>query len=344
MTFSRYSLLLLSLLLVGQLQAAAEQEEQLGDGMVNPGHHSQPAWFHQSFLDISEDVAEAADGGKRILLYMYQDGCPYCGKMMQDNFGNRDVSAIALKHFNVIAINMWGDREVTGLDGEVTTEKGFARSLGVQFTPTLIYLDEKGKVVLRLNGYYPPHQFMATLKYVGNKLESKEPFKDYYARSNPVAASGKLHLESGFRSAPFDLKPANKPLLVMFEQKQCAACDELHQDILKRPEVRKSFDQFDVALVDLWSKEPVVTPSGEKLKCNEWITKLGVQHAPTMVFFDQQGKEVFRTNAFLQAFHTHAVFDYVLTGAYKTQPEFQRFIQARADALEAKGIHVDLMK
>jgi hypothetical protein len=36
--------------------------------------------------------------------------------------------------------------------------------------------------------------------------------------------------------------------------------------------------------------------------------------------------------------------DYVLSGAYREQPNFQRFIQARADALEAQGIHVDLMQ
>jgi hypothetical protein len=37
------------------------------------------------------------------------------------------------------------------------------------------------------------------------------------------------------------------------------------------------------------------------------------------------------------------VMDYVASGAYLEQPSFQRFIAARADALEAQGIHVDLM-
>lgn len=35
-------------------------------------------------------------------------------------------------------------------------EKSFAKSLRVQFTPTLLMLDEKGETVLRLNGYIPP--------------------------------------------------------------------------------------------------------------------------------------------------------------------------------------------
>jgi thioredoxin-related protein len=36
-----------------------------------------PAWFKETFLDIREDVREAAAEGKRLLLYFGQDGCPY---------------------------------------------------------------------------------------------------------------------------------------------------------------------------------------------------------------------------------------------------------------------------
>jgi hypothetical protein len=59
--------------------------------------------------------------------------------------------------------------------------------------------------------------------------------------------------------------------------------------------------------------------------------------------FDSAGKEVFRTEAYLKAFHVQSAMDYVLSGAYREQPSFQRFIQARADALEARGVHIDLM-
>jgi len=58
--------------------AAVAAEEGTLDGGVNPGYHPPPPWFKQSFLDIREDVDEAATAGKRLLLYFYQDGCPYC--------------------------------------------------------------------------------------------------------------------------------------------------------------------------------------------------------------------------------------------------------------------------
>ncbi|HED15273.1 MAG TPA: hypothetical protein ENI64_00415 [Gammaproteobacteria bacterium] len=53
----------------------------------------------------------------------YQDGCPYCKKLLQDNFGQKAIADKTQKHFDVIAVNMWGDREVTDLNGNATTEK-----------------------------------------------------------------------------------------------------------------------------------------------------------------------------------------------------------------------------
>jgi hypothetical protein len=40
---------------------------------------------------------------------------------------------------------------------------------------------------------------------------------------------------------------------------------------------------------------------------------------------------------------TESVMDYVTTAAYKEQPNFQRYIDARADHLREQGIEVNLM-
>jgi thioredoxin-related protein len=61
------------------------------------------------------------------------------------------------------------------------------------------------------------------------------------------------------------------------------------------------------------------------------------------VFFDAEGKEVFRTAGYLKAFHIHGALDYVATGTYRSQPNFQRYLEARRGALEARGFKVDLM-
>lgn len=314
-------------------------------GMVNPGWHEPPAWFKESFLDIRDDVAEAAKAGRRLMLYFYQDGCPYCAKLLRENLSDRAIADKTRKHFDVIAVNLWGDREVTDLAGKRTTEKEFARALRVQFTPTLLMLDEKGGTALRLNGYVPPHQFHVALDYAGGRLEKKQAYTDYLLTREPAPASGRLHEAPWLMKPPLDLsKRDGKPLLVLFEQKVCAACDEMHAEGFTRPEVAALLQRFRAARVDIASNEAVKAPDGKQLAMREWARKLKVIYTPSFVFFDAAGREVFRVEGYLRPFHLASSLDYVASGAYRKQPEFQRFIEARAAARRAQGEKIELMK
>jgi thioredoxin-related protein len=331
---------------VGSAYAAAPAGG-LEAGMVNPGYHEQPSWFKTSFLDIREDVADASAAGKRVLLYFYQDGCPYCSKLLQDNFADREIAEQTRQNLDVIAINMWGDREVTDLAGAAVTEKDFAAALKVQYTPTLLFLDEQGQVLVRVNGYFPPHKFKVVLDYVSGRHESAGSLAAFYAKAAPKAASGEFHREGATLPWPLRLgdnrAASPRHLLVIFEQHECADCDELHRDILRRREVATSLSNLDVAQVDRFSSEPLQAPDGRQLPGRDWAAELGVQYSPSLVFFDPEGREVFRTEAYLKSFHIHGAIDYVVSGAYRWQPNFQRYLQTRREALEARGFAVDLM-
>lgn len=342
--------MLLLVLLVGGMSVHAAgapvHDGTLGAGMVNPGYQEKPAWFKESFLDIREDIAEAAAAGRRVLLYFYQDGCPYCAKLLNDNFGNREIAEKTQQGFDVIAINMWGDREVTDLQGARSTEKAFAAALRVQYTPTLLFLDENGGVVLRINGYFAPHKFTVALDFVAGQHERQGSFPDFLAAASPKAASAKLNSLPGMLASPLQLADRGddgRPLLVLFEQGSCIACDELHRDTLSRSELAYALTNVDVAQVDLRSTDTLQTPDGRQLSARDWARELGIQYAPSLVFFDRQGHEVFRTEAYLRAFHVHGAIDYVVSGAYRWQPSFQRFLQHRTEMLAERGIKVDLM-
>ncbi len=326
--------------------ALSAAENVMEPGLVNPGYVEKPTWFKNSFLDIRDDINEAAANGKRVMLYFYQDGCPYCAKLIQDNFTQRSVVEKTRKYFDVIAINMWGDREVTDLAGNRVTEKQFAKEARVMFTPTLLLLTEKAKLALRINGYFAPHKLEAALDYVGQKMENKLPFRDYLQKVAASPASGKLHKEDFFLKPPYNLQSltrSNKPLLLLFEQKQCRDCDELHGDIFKRRETRAQLKRFNIVRLDMWADTPVIDVQGKKTTAKELARALNVSYVPGMLFYDG-GKEVIRTEAWLKSFHIQSVMDYVASGAYKTWPEFQRYISDRAERLEAQGVHVDIWK
>ena len=290
-----------------------------------------PRWFTETFLELRDDVREAAAQGKRVMLYFGQDGCPYCTALMQTNFSQRPIADKTRRHFVAIALNLWGDREVVWLDGRRMSEKALGRELRVQFTPTLLFLDEQGVVALRLNGYLPPHRFEAALDYAAGLAGKGMRYDEYIKTAIREAASATLHDEAFFTAPPVALRGA-KPVALLFETPYCAGCDELHREGLRRPEVRKLLERFVVYRLTLDDKRSPATT---------WARELRVAYTPTVVFFDR-GKEVFRIDAYLRPFHLASALDYVASGAYRKEPSFQRYLQARAERLRGRGDRVDL--
>lgn len=333
-------LLSLLLLLLPLVLAAQEAGRFLG---AKETHY--PAWFKESFLDIREDVQEARDGGRRVLLFFHQNGCPYCNLMVERNLSQRAIEQQMREQFEVIAINMWGDRAVTDLAGRERSEKLFAADLKVQFTPTLLFLDETGDVVLRLNGYLPPADFQLALDYVGQHLEREQSFRDYVLANRPQQPESKsLQSQPFFIAPPHDLSLVREPMAIFFEQRDCPACLRMHRELLADPEIASFANRTHAVQLDMWSDAPLITPDGEKLTAREWARRLSVSYAPTLVLFDPEAGEVIRSEAFFKRFHTASIFDYLLSGAFREQPSFQRYLSARAEHIREQGKDVDIWR
>ena len=269
-----------------------------------------PAWFAPSFLDIREDVAEAAKEAKRLMVYFHQDGCPYCKRLVEVNFRDARVVEKARRHFMAIDINIFGDREVTWTDGRRMTEKQFAALLKVQFTPTLLFFDDKAEIAHRINGYLPPDEFLAALDAAAGR------------RPAGSAASQLTDLRR---------KPGAKPLAVMLVTPACDSCDEMQRNFA-RPEVRAQLAKLE--LVKLANPAAVLTAAGR--------STLRADYVPALVFLEPGGREIFRTEAYLRPFHLAASLEYVASGAYAREPSFQRFVHDRAERMRGRGERVDL--
>jgi len=283
-----------------------------------------PKWFSESFLDLRDDVRDAAKEGRRLMLYFGQDGCPYCKALMKVNFGDPGIAATTRKNFIAVALNIWGDREVTWLDGRTMPEKDLARFLKVQYTPTLLFFDPNGEVALRLNGYQPPERFRVALEYARLPKEGRPAYVDYVARTQPASAPRQPE-EAQITAA----RAANKPVLIIVSKPGCKECDELEREGLRRPEVASASQAFTMLRFDL---------SGP------WARANNVTYTPTLVFLDMRGSEAFRTEGYLRPFHLGATFDYVASGEYRREASFQRYLQKRADRMRAEGKPVDLWR
>ena len=305
-----------------------------------------PSWFKDSFLDLRDDLAEADKAGRRLVILFVQNGCPYCHALVERNLAQQDIEQTMRKNFDVVLINMWGDREVHGLDGNKTMEKELAAALKVQFTPTLLFFNEKGEVVLRLNGYLPPHRFKAAIEYVATRQENKISYRDYMAAHASHSQGGKMHAEAFFAKPPYDLRKfkGKRPIALFFEQNDCPNCDVLHDKVLIDKDTREIVSKFDNVQLDMWSTTPIITMDGKQTTAKELAKQMDVKYAPTIVLLDDQGKEIIRSEAFFKVFHTQGIFAYVLEAGYKTQPSFQRWLQARAEHLREQGKDVDIWR
>ncbi len=306
-----------------------------------------PAWFKESFLNLGDDIAEARSENKRVMILFTQDNCPYCHALVERNLSQQDTETYLRKNFDVIAINMWGDREVVALDNQRMTEKQFAASLKVQYTPSILFLDEAGQTVLRLNGYIQPARFKTALEFVAQGKEKEISYRDYVAANQPPETGGELIDESFFKRPPFDLTRKGgkaRPIAVFFEQRDCPSCAELHARVLPDQETRNIIAQFDTIQLNMWSGSPLITPQGKTTTAREWAKELDIKYAPSIVVFNEMGKEIIRSEAFFKLFHTQGIFTYVSSGAYLKEPSFQRYLSARAEHFREQGKDVDIWR
>jgi len=292
-----------------------------------------PDWFKESFLDLQDDLREAVDAGKAgIIVYFGQQRCAYCKKLMDTGFSEPDIVEYIRRHFEVIAIDIWSPEEVTLPDGRSMSQRDYAIALDTNFTPSLVFYDEDGRIALRLRGYYPPYQLRAALEYVADDHYRKESFPDYLARGDSTLRfeGEPLIEEPFFDPPPYNLDrsrfAAAMPLVVFFEQGDCHACDVLHTEPLKRQVVLDALAPFQAVQLDMRADTAVVTPQGKATTAREWAHELGLFYAPTLIFFDEQGREIIRIDSVVQFVRLRNVLDYVASKGYLEEPNFLQWV------------------
>ena len=186
-------------LLIGFMAAPAISATIGDDGL-----HKED-WFTITFRDIAEDIETARDQGKRLAIVFEQRGCIYCAAMHEKLLADPEVADFIKAHFMVVQYNMFGDEEVTDLDGETLTEKTAARKWGYVFTPTIVFLPEEAPedttvadaAVATMPGAFGKWTFLNMFRWVSEKgYEGEEHFQKYHARIiNELREQGRLDAE-----------------------------------------------------------------------------------------------------------------------------------------------------
>lgn len=162
-------------------------------------------WFAITFRDVAEDIEAAREQGKRLAIIYEQRGCIYCRAMHEEILADPEVADFIKANFMVVQYNMFGDEEVTDLDGETLTEKTAARKWGYVFTPTIVFLPEETPegqtvseaAVATMPGAFGKWTFLNMFRWVSEKgYEGDEHFQKYHARIiNQLREEGRLDAE-----------------------------------------------------------------------------------------------------------------------------------------------------
>ena len=136
-----------------------------------------PDWFMHGFLEFDYDVAEAKKAGKQVIAFFHVEECPYCVRMLDENFRVGETREFIEKNFRVVGVDIKGGIDVTWSDGRTYTENELVKHLGIYGTPSIVFLDQEGSKVLQLNGYRDPVAFRQALNFVQGRhfRENKLP-------------------------------------------------------------------------------------------------------------------------------------------------------------------------
>ncbi len=153
-----------------------------------------------------------------------------------------------------------------------------------------------------------------------------------------------------FKDVREDLQAAqedDKRLALIFEQRGCIYCREIHENVLTDPEVRAYLEEnFMIVQYNLYGSEEVTDLDGETLEERQAAAKWGVRFTPTVIFLAETAPEnstvdevevaripgAFRKGTFLD------MFTWVREKGYETDEGFQAYHSRRIREREAAGI------
>ena len=124
-----------------------------------------------------------------------------------------------------------------------------------------------------------------------------------------------------------------KVLMVKFDQKGCIHCEKVATEILSEPAINKYVrENFLVVQMDIFGSRDVTDLDGTVLPENEMAARWGVVFTPSIYFITEK-KDVEKLTEAAAAVMPGAfmrgtfmgMLQWVKTGAYKTEPRFQKY-------------------
>lgn len=321
-------------------RAVADAPEESGEDFLEDKYADavHPAWFKLSYLDLDEDLNDALrDGKKGLMVYFGLKRCSYCQAFMDNTLSQTDIARRLQGLFDAVGLDIFSDNDMTDPGGRAYVVKDFVTAKKANYSPTMIFYGPKGKQLLKIVGYYPPDKFRRVLDYLEGDHYKTETLYTYINRHKSTTGTKALAIRKDplFGNENYTLyrkdKAAHRPLMVLFEQPDCDACERFHQRVLTDKPIRRLLGRFDTLQLDSTdTRTAVVTPRGSRIAAKTWYHRLGLNYSPAMVFFDEQGKEIMRLDSETKRWRMEGTLQLILAKDYKQDTQVQRWRRDKA--------------
>ncbi|MBP1839194.1 thioredoxin family protein [Formosa algae] len=155
-----------------------------------------------NWLSFNEALELQKTAPKKIMMDAYTNWCGPCKMLDKNTFQNKDVVAYVNENYYAVKFNAEGKEAVSyqgntyenpnfdpAKENKRNSVHEFARALGVNAYPTIVFLDEAAQVITPVRGYQKPQQLELYLKLFSTdkykELDSQEVVNAYFESFEP---------------------------------------------------------------------------------------------------------------------------------------------------------------
>lgn len=115
-------------------------------------------------------------------------------------------------------------------------------------------------------------------------------------------------------------KAGKKGIITYFGQKRCAYCEQFFKTSLADTDTRNYLlKYYDLIAFDIWGIDDIIDTDGTQYSERELSIHYKANFTPSLVFYDADGKPVFRLRGFYPPYKFRAALRYVVEEYYKQE-------------------------
>jgi thioredoxin-related protein len=119
-------------------------------------------------INIDKLLGYAKKSHKHVLIFLHKPHCSYCENMIEFTLPDEKIAHKIKKNFIFVDIDI-ADSEQVIFDDFNGSKHEFAKTLGFDFYPSAVFIDEDEEVVYGQAGYKDEDKFLKTLRFVESR-------------------------------------------------------------------------------------------------------------------------------------------------------------------------------